>query len=78
MNLGNPGEFTIRSLAELAIAMTGSSSELCFEPLPEDDPLQRQPDIRYAKQVLGWEPKVQLEEGLEKTIAYFRDLLPDA
>ena len=75
INLGNPNEFTIKQLAELVIAMTGSPSKLIFEPLPTDDPLQRQPNIEVAKSQLGWEPKVQLEEGLKKTIAYFDALL---
>jgi UDP-glucuronate decarboxylase len=77
INLGNPNEFTIRELAEKAIAMTGSSSTLDSLPLPQDDPKQRQPDIRRAKDQLGWEPTVQLEEGLERTIDYFRTLLPE-
>ena len=77
INIGNPGEFTIRELAERTIALTGSSSPLVQEPLPQDDPKQRQPDITKARAVLGWEPKVQLDEGLERTIAYFRKLLPD-
>jgi UDP-glucuronate decarboxylase len=71
VNLGNPGEFTIRELAERVIDLTGSSSALVFMPLPEDDPLQRQPDITLAREKLGWSPKIQLEEGLRKTIAYF-------
>lgn len=75
INLGNPGEFTIRELAEKVIALIGATSELVQEPLPEDDPLQRQPDISLAKATLGWEPSVQLEEGLEKTITYFRERL---
>jgi len=75
MNLGNPGEFTIRELAELVIRLTGSSSKLSFAPLPSDDPLQRQPDIRMARELLGWQPRVQLEDGLKKTIAYFDTLL---
>ena len=75
VNMGNPGEFTILELAETVIAMTRSKSEIVFEPLPEDDPLQRQPDISLAKAELGWEPSVQLESGLEKVIAYFRDSL---
>lgn len=74
VNIGNPNEFTIRQLAELVVEMTGSKSELVFKPLPQDDPMQRQPDITLARTKLGWEPKVQLREGLEKTIAYFRDL----
>lgn len=71
MNLGNPGEFTIRQLAEKVIELTGSKSQLEFKPLPSDDPLQRQPDISLAKSKLDWEPQVQLEAGLRKTIAYF-------
>ncbi len=75
INLGNPGEFTIRELADMAIAMTGSDSKLTFEALPEDDPLQRKPDISKAKKLLGWEPKVPLEEGLQHTIDYFRQMV---
>ena len=75
VNLGNPVEFTIRQLAEQVLALTGSKSKLEFRPLPADDPKQRQPDISRAKGTLGWEPKVPLEEGLKKTIAYFDDLL---
>jgi len=71
VNLGNPREMTIRELAEMVIAMTGAKSKLVFKPLPEDDPLQRQPNIALAKSKLGWEPKIQLERGLEKTIAHF-------
>ena len=71
VNLGNPGEFTIRQLAEKVIELTGSKSQLEFKPLPSDDPLQRQPDISLAKSKLDWEPQVQLEAGLKKTIAYF-------
>ena len=75
VNLGNPGEFTIRQLAEQVIALTGSRSKLEFRPLPADDPTQRQPDIRLAREHLGWEPGVQLQQGLQKTIAYFDALL---
>ncbi len=75
MNLGNPGEFTIRQLAEMVVAMTGSRSQLVFHPLPEDDPKQRRPDITLARDTLGWQPRVPLAEGLEKTIAYFRRLV---
>jgi UDP-glucuronate decarboxylase len=75
VNIGNSGEFTIRELAEKVIALTGSSSSLIYRPLPEDDPLQRKPDITLARKELGWEPTVMLEEGLERTIAYFRTLL---
>lgn len=72
VNLGNPGEFTILDLAEKVIALTGSKSKIIFRSLPSDDPLQRCPDIRVAKAELGWSPKIALEEGLEKTIQYFR------
>lgn len=75
INVGNPGEFTIRELAEKVIELTGSKSKLVFKPLPQDDPKQRKPDITLAKQVLGWEPKIPLAEGLKKTIAYFDKLL---
>ena len=75
VNVGNPGEFTIRELAEKVIQLTGSKSKLVFKPLPQDDPRQRKPDITLAKKVLGWEPKVPLEEGLKKTIEYFDKLL---
>ncbi len=73
MNCGNPGEFTMRELAELTIRLVGGKSKIVHKPLPSDDPKQRQPDITLAKKVLGgWEPKVPLEEGLGRTIAYFR------
>jgi UDP-glucuronate decarboxylase len=75
VNIGNPGEFTILELAEKILKMTGSKSKLVFEPLPSDDPVQRQPNITKAKQLLNWEPKINLEEGLVKTIAYFENLL---
>ena len=75
VNLGNPHEFTIRELSEKVIAMTGSRSELTFEPLPADDPKQRQPDISIAREILDWEPAVPLDEGLKRTIGYFRNLL---
>lgn len=75
VNLGNPGEFTIRELAEKTLAMTGSKSSLNNLPLPEDDPKQRQPDITLAKKELGWEPVIKLEEGLAKTIEYFKSVL---
>ena len=71
VNLGNPGEFTMRELADQVLALTGSKSTLAFGPLPEDDPRQRQPDIGLAKSALGWSPKVPLQEGLKATIAYF-------
>ena len=75
VNLGNPSEFTIRQLAEKVIAMTGSKSEIVQRPLPKDDPVQRQPEISLAREKLGWEPKVSLEEGLARTIEYFRERL---
>ncbi len=75
INLGNPVEFTIRELAETTIALTGSSSKIVHQPLPPDDPKQRQPDITRAQELLGWKPKVQLEEGLRKAIEYFDRLL---
>lgn len=77
VNLGNPGEFTMLELAEKVIALTGSSSKIIHKPLPSDDPLQRRPVIDLAKEKLGWEPKIQLEEGLEKTIKYFRGRLEE-
>ena len=75
INLGNPGEFTIRELAERVVAITGSRSALVHRPLPENDPMQRQPDIARAKAMLGWEPHVALEVGLRRTIDYFDALL---
>ncbi len=75
INLGNPGEFTIRELAEKVLAATGSRSKIEFRPLPSDDPRQRQPDITKARDILGWAPSTQLDEGLKKTIAYFDGLL---
>ena len=72
MNLGNPGEFTMLQLAELAVKLVGGKSKIVHKPLPADDPKQRQPDITLAKRVLKWEPQVPLEEGLKRTIAYFR------
>ncbi|MBB5726163.1 UDP-glucuronate decarboxylase [Sphingomonas endophytica] len=75
VNIGNPNEFTIRELAELVIGLTGSRSTLDYRPLPQDDPMQRQPNIAVARDKLGWEPKVQLREGLERTIEYFRDFV---
>jgi UDP-glucuronate decarboxylase len=75
LNLGNPGEFTIRELAEIVIELTNSKSSLKTEPLPFDDPKQRQPDISKAKELLDWEPKTSLREGLKPTIEYFDELL---
>jgi UDP-glucuronate decarboxylase len=77
VNLGNPVEFTIRELAELVIELTNSSSTLIYEPLPADDPQQRQPDIKLAKAELGWEPVTSLKDGLLKTISYFDQLISD-
>ncbi|MGH1359641.1 MAG: UDP-glucuronic acid decarboxylase family protein [Burkholderiaceae bacterium] len=75
INLGNPGEFTIRELAEKVVELTGSSSELVFEPLPPDDPKQRQPDISLAQSKLDWKPVVNLDTGLSNTISYFQGLI---
>ena len=75
VNIGNPAEFTIKALAEKIIALTGSSSKLVHRPLPADDPQQRQPDISLARSELGWEPSTRLDQGLEKTIAFFADML---
>ena len=72
VNIGNPVEMTIKQIAETIISMTGSTSKIVYRPLPTDDPKQRRPDITRARTLLGWEPKVQLEEGLIKTIEYFR------
>ena len=75
INLGNPGEFTIRALAETVIRLTGSSSKIELRPLPSDDPQQRQPDIAKARELLAWEPTIALEAGLTRTIGYFDNLL---
>lgn len=75
VNLGNPGEFTIKELAEAVLELTGSSSKLVYRPLPENDPTRRQPDITLAKEHLGWEPNVHLRDGLKETIAYFDNVL---
>jgi UDP-glucuronate decarboxylase len=77
VNIGNPGEFTMLELAEKVIQLTGSRSQLVFQPLPSDDPKQRQPDITLAKSELGWKPEVRLEAGLTETISYFQALLRD-
>ncbi len=74
INLGNPGEFSIRELAEKVVTLTGSNSKIIYEPLPQDDPTQRKPDITQAKAVLGWEPAITLDEGLKPTVAYFDGL----
>ncbi len=78
VNLGNPVEMSVRGLAEKIIDLTGSKSKLAFEPLPEDDPAQRCPDIALARKFLNWEPTVDLEEGLKKTIAYFEEVIVDS
>jgi UDP-glucuronate decarboxylase len=75
INIGNPVEFTIRQLAERVIDLTGAKSKLVKRPLPADDPMQRKPNIEKAQKILGWQPKIQLDEGLKKTIAYFDTLL---
>lgn len=75
INLGNPGEFTMNELAEKVIALTGTASQILRQPLPQDDPKQRCPNIERAKSILGWEPKIPLEEGLKKTIDYFRGIV---
>ena len=75
INIGNPNEFTIRQLAETVLAKVGGKSKLIEKPLPEDDPLQRQPDISLARKQLGWQPTVELDEGLDRTIAYFREVV---
>lgn len=75
MNMGNPFEFTIKQLAETVISLTGSGSKLIYKLLPSDDPMQRKPDISLAIKELGWEPKIQIEEGLLKTIDYFKSIL---
>jgi UDP-glucuronate decarboxylase len=75
VNLGNPGEFSIKELAEQVIKVTGSKSNLIFEDLPQDDPKQRRPDISVALDLLGWEPTIPLSDGLPRTVDYFRNLL---
>lgn len=75
INLGNPVEFTIKQLAELVLELTGAKSELIYKPLPEDDPLQRQPDISRAQAALNWQPSIQLEQGLKRTIKYFDSMI---
>jgi UDP-glucuronate decarboxylase len=75
INIGNPGEFTMKELAEIVLELTGSKSQMVYRPLPQDDPLQRCPDITRAKQVLDWEPKIPLREGLIRTIEYFKSVI---
>jgi dTDP-glucose 4,6-dehydratase len=72
VNIGNPSEYSIKQFAELIIKITGSKSPLVYKPLPQDDPKQRKPDISRAKQLLGWQPTISVEDGLRKTIEYFR------
>ena len=74
-NIGNPHEFTVRQLAERVLALTGSKSQLVLRPLPVDDPQVRQPDIAYARMTLDWEPQIGLDEGLRRTIEYFRGVV---
>ncbi len=78
VNIGNPAEFTILELAEKIVGMTGSPSQIVRRPLPEDDPMQRRPDISKASELMGWKPTIDLDAGLERTIAYFRNLIADA
>jgi UDP-glucuronate decarboxylase len=75
VNIGNPGEFTMLELAQTVLKLSGSKSKIIHQPLPSDDPKQRQPNIELAKAKLGWEPKVNLEDGLKETIAYFKKVL---
>jgi dTDP-glucose 4,6-dehydratase len=75
VNIGNPGEFTILECARKVIAVTGSKSQIRYEPLPQDDPKQRCPDISKARRLLGWEPKIDLESGLKMSLQYFREAL---
>lgn len=77
INIGNPGEFSMKELAEIIVKLTGSKSKIEYHPLPQDDPRQRRPDITKAREILGWEPVTQLEEGLTKTIAYFDELFTE-
>jgi UDP-glucuronate decarboxylase len=77
VNLGNPDEFSILELAEKVIQITKSKSKIVYKPLPQDDPTQRQPDIKLARKTLKWKPQVKLEDGLKETIKYFRKLLSD-
>ena len=75
VNIGNPGEFTMKELAEIVLELTGSRSRMVYMPLPQDDPMQRCPDITRAREVLGWEPKISLREGLHRTIEYFKGII---
>lgn len=78
VNIGNPSEFTILECAQAILEVTGSKSELCFEPLPEDDPIRRRPDIGRARKLLGWEPQIELKEGLARSLDFFRSKLAAA
>ena len=78
INIGNPYEFTIKALAALVVELTGSKSELIYEPLPSDDPVQRRPNIDRAKECLDWQPKIELKEGLMRTIPYFQKFVTEA
>jgi UDP-glucuronate decarboxylase len=78
VNIGNPGEFTIKQLAEMVIELTGSTSKISYQELPQDDPMQRKPDISIAMDKLNWKPKVELKDGLQKTIQYFDNLLKES
>jgi UDP-glucuronate decarboxylase len=75
INLGNPNEFSVLELAKLIIKITGSNSEIIYKSLPQDDPVQRRPDISKAKELLGWEPKIQLKEGIERTANFFKSVI---
>ncbi len=75
VNIGNPGEFTVRELADIVLELTGSTSDIVFEPLPVDDPTQRQPDLTLARSALGWEPTIPLRDGLARTIPAFKERL---
>ena len=75
VNIGNPGEFTIKQLAEMVVELTGTNSKIIYEDLPVDDPTQRKPDITLAKKELNWEPTVALRDGLQKTIDYFKGVI---
>ncbi len=75
VNMGNPNEFTIHELAEKVIDLTGSDSKIIYEPLPEDDPVKRKPDISYAESLIDWKPRIQLDDGLQKTIEYFKTVI---
>jgi UDP-glucuronate decarboxylase len=75
VNIGNPGEFTMLQLAETVLRLSGSKSKIVYQPLPSDDPKQRQPNIELAKAKLGWQPKVNLEDGLKETITYFKKVV---